>query len=432
MAKTAFNIIILFCISILSFLSCKKEKNSPPVVQIISPVENSAFNAIDTLRLKMKVSDDKSVISFYITICDDNGNSVSPPETWQVNKGSTDINVVYHINNIHLESGKYYLEVVVNDNSDFTKAFAGINIAAIPKKLLGRYLFSYKGDGTTRVFTIDSANSPVYKFTFEDILQKATSNSYFQQLILTGKNHGIAEAYTTSGLLYWRADNLNNSSFQYEGTSVAIDKYIYICYSAGFIKGFDDDGRVIRNIDIGDINYSPYKFAETDGMVLCASKPHTPARKKLSASNLATGIHLYDYTTDIDVVEIFPYDDTRAIIWANENGLAHAYTFDMVYQSLDEINGIPQSKLNAVKYIYSDYFIASIGNNLYLFNKSNNSTIPFRSNISCNGLEYEELSGLVYVMDKSSITLLRFADGLNAGTVQHSDSITGISFLYNK
>ncbi|MCC6837144.1 MAG: hypothetical protein IT234_01285 [Bacteroidia bacterium] len=100
-----------FCVIVFSVLqsilsSCKKDEDTePPRISISSPYENAIYDVFDVVSVQASVSDNKQLESVSVGLLDDQMNVayISVPAT--ITSPSTNINVSYYLDDIHLESG---------------------------------------------------------------------------------------------------------------------------------------------------------------------------------------------------------------------------------------------------------------------------------------------------------------------------------------
>jgi len=426
-----FNVVILYTLFFLT--NCKKDKNVEPHINFISPAVNSYFSVIDTIQVKCTVEDDKLIKTIYVAIIDENNVQVTPPMSIAINQRTAQIDVPYIINDIHLGSGVYYIAVTANDESTHSKAFLKIYLNEIPLQLQKIYLFSKSANNATKVFTIDTANNISYQFFFNDILQSAVTNSYFQQLSLLGKNNGRLETFSTSSnSSLWEVTNINNVAYSYKGKAKLIDNYVYVGFGTSNIKGYSNNGFVIKTADIGEDSFSPAEFLKFDDYIVAEIEPHNCQSAKISIMNYLTGTFNKNHNIDFDIVDMFKLDDEKIIIWANKNRIVRVFTLDIVYNILDEILNFPVDKLSSVIKAADNYYIAAIGNDLYKYNSITKSVSIFKQNMPCQKLQFEQLNNSIYVINGMNISVIHYPEALNINNIQHTDSIVDVNFLYNK
>lgn len=129
---------LLFClICLLAVLfSCNKpEDTQPPSLLIHAPTAGESYNALDTLFVDFEVTDDVVVQQVLVELITAAGALAHPGKAAVVCNAGERVTLVYPLDNIHLESGQYYLRFTASDGSNNKSAFVELQLFEVPLAL---------------------------------------------------------------------------------------------------------------------------------------------------------------------------------------------------------------------------------------------------------------------------------------------------------
>jgi hypothetical protein len=133
-------LIILTCLlsGIFIFFSCNNDEDeNEPVITILGPEEGLQVFIPDTLAVQFKVTDDRSVISVYVSILDENNIQIVQPVYFYPDSTSITAEALIPLTDKSLETGSYTIIVSASDGSNEVKAFRLIMINELPVELTG-------------------------------------------------------------------------------------------------------------------------------------------------------------------------------------------------------------------------------------------------------------------------------------------------------
>src|ERR1700746_4127123 len=131
----------IFPILLLFLFSCRKEEDiSAPKITFSSPVENQVFNVYDHVPVKASVTDNTKLTSISVSLVDASQSLVHITVPVPVSSPSTNVDMQYLLDNIHLESGVYYMLISASDGKNDSHGYLKINIVAVPKVLKKVYV----------------------------------------------------------------------------------------------------------------------------------------------------------------------------------------------------------------------------------------------------------------------------------------------------
>ena len=126
----------------LCFLSCDKEDTVPPVVVVNTPLSFSNFDVLDYITIQGKASDETNIEWVEIKLLNNNLVSVADQIVLYSNDLEYDFNAVLLIDDIHLNSGNYFLKIAVSDGRNITTSYVELLLSAVPLALKNTYVVS--------------------------------------------------------------------------------------------------------------------------------------------------------------------------------------------------------------------------------------------------------------------------------------------------
>ncbi len=110
--QKAIGIILFFIGLMFSFQSCKKDDDSQaPIISISLPYENEIFDVYDVAMVVGNVSDDQKLESVTVNLLDEQNNVAYIGLPVPFTSPSSSFQLSYALDNIHLESGIYYIHI---------------------------------------------------------------------------------------------------------------------------------------------------------------------------------------------------------------------------------------------------------------------------------------------------------------------------------
>ncbi|MCK5872901.1 MAG: hypothetical protein KAG26_08745, partial [Methylococcales bacterium] len=151
------NFLVLIWLA-LCVISCKKEIISFPVVNILQPVENTAYKVGDTLLVEAIVNDD-NLRKVEMTLVDDNFLPVQLPINVSIGASPFQFTREFYISNLELETGRYHIRVKAWNDNNYASGFKAIHVSGIPKERLG-WNIAMEDQNETQVNFYPAAGNP--------------------------------------------------------------------------------------------------------------------------------------------------------------------------------------------------------------------------------------------------------------------------------
>lgn len=420
---------------ILSLFSCKKDADEfGPKVTFSSPVENQTFNAYEYVTVTASVTDETKIESVSVSLLDAQQVAVHITIPVGVSSPSMTVNMQYLLDNIHLESGVYYMMVTASDGVHDTHAYRKIYINAVPKVLKTVYVISNTGASQTNLSTIDSTFSAIVPFhTFSGDYLASSLSSYHQQAYVcgsyTGNFTGLILQFNSNKFTY--APVL--SSMPYFTGYVNDDKYTYVARYDGNIKGYDYTGTITYGATALTGYYSQHLCFNSDYLISEQQDKLTTAKKLVTY--FPTGSLEKSCSLTQDVIEFCPMDNTNVFVFGNVAGQGVIQLFDRANNNLWSPYPFPLAAgniLSAVKIDPDIYLIGHSNGTIYKYQYSLGSVTTWLTGYTAVKLKYDDLNNTIYVAEASRVSTFDYFSTSLINTVNSTETIQNVHLLYNR
>ena len=417
----------------LTFLlnSCKKEEDTQdPIVTITEPTGSIQVNVFDTIIIAADISEEMKLKSVQVKIVDENLIPALPAISISVSGNIFSFIQPYPIDEIHLESGYYFIQVSASDETNTTNAYHKIYITASPKERKGFYLISAKPNSVNVSFADNNfVISPKLSLTGD--YSGSAISSYFQQLYTLGKYKGAFNAIDVkTHSVKWSVPVIQGSS-PYFTSLINYDKMSYVSFYEGRIQGYDHHQAIRFNATVAEGNF-PLKSIKTANYLFSEQKEISSPKKKLVAY-YNTGAGMQECLIYYDVVSFFEKDNNNIYVLGNDATKAFLEIYNITGNDTWPPYNITAGKILSAAQINSNVLLIGLDDNtVYKFQYNPIGLTPFITGINANNLVYDELNNEVIATSGNSLFKYSYATGILNLTAVHTDSIAAVHILYNK
>jgi hypothetical protein len=434
--QTAKKYFYLFSFFVILLLACKKEKDKqPPLIAITTPTENQIFTVNNSIHLTGTITDETALTAASVCLLNDQGLPVHVtlpihPKSLQV---TVDMN--YELDNNHLESGWYQLQIFASDGIHDTYAVQRIYINGIPKELKKIFVTTALNTSQTNLYAADTISNVLkpYLVFSGDHLASAV-NSYYQQFYHSGKYSG-----------HFKGMKLDNNIVVIDVPAVITPSVPYftgflstkdVCYISSYnkqIRGYDPSGALIYNANAAD-DFYPQHLCLNDHYLIAEEQNKITAEKKLVCF-YPTGTTLQSCNLDQQVMAFCEKDASNVFVFGNKSGQGVIQLFDRVANNL--VNPYPYalaagSILSAMRVDPDTYLIAHSNGTIYKYIYSTGSVTPYLTGYNAIQLVQDDVSSVLYVVEKNKITTLDMNTLKPLRTFSSTEAIVALDLLYNK
>jgi hypothetical protein len=428
--------IILFSIGVLlSIQSCKKDDDSQaPVISISSPYENEIFDVYDVALVAGNVRDDQKLESVTVNLLDEQNNVAYIGLPVPFTSPSSSFQVSYALDNIHLESGIYYIHITASDGVNDANAYKKIQINAVPKVLKNVLVSTAANSSQTKLYSIDSTFSvlnPVHSFSGDYI--GASASSYFQQFTNCGNYSGAFSSIDlTTNVVKYTVPCVISASPYFTGY-YATEKFSYVSYYNGFVKGYDHNGNVMYNA-----NANPNHYIENfgfNGGYLLAEQVDKQTSARVLTSHQTTGVGYQQTGITQDVIAFCEKDNSNVFVFGNVAGQGVIQLFDRNNNNLWNPYPFPLATgalLSAVKIDSNTFLLGHSNGTIYKYQYQTSSVTTYLAGYIAKQLIFDDLNNEIYVVENNSISRFNYATAAVQNSIASPETILGLHLLYNR
>lgn len=187
--------------------SCNSTDNEAPIIEILSPKNNSQHAVLDDIIIKLKVSDNENLKTVNALLSID--NSVVANKGAVLSTKDTIVELYMQLNDIRTQEGTYTLLITANDGENESKASINIQLKEVPLQQVGWLCLENNSIGAILRFYDESFN-----FKDELTLNNQVENFYFdhyQKIVLVHyKNHEIASFDWGNKKQIWTTESISS------------------------------------------------------------------------------------------------------------------------------------------------------------------------------------------------------------------------------
>lgn len=425
-----YSIIVLF-----SFFSCKKEEDGTlPIISIETPFENQTFNVFDQINVKAIITDETQLKWISVKLLNDQQAVAHVTIFAPVTSPSTYLNINYALDNIHLESGVYSLNITASDGVNDAHAFKRVSVIAVPKEVKKRYIVTATTTSNKTIAEIDSTFSLINPYqTLNGDFLDFSANSYHQQLFICGNYSGAftsTDLETNSIKFSYAA---NPSAYPFFTGYLASEKLSYVAFYDGYLRGYNNAGNIIYSAN-ANAGYYIQKFTFTNGQLLAEQKEKITGTKILT-SYKTTGIGYQQTNLNQDVVAFCERNAETIFIFGNNTGQGVVQLFDRTNNNI--WNPYPFSLANgpilsAIKIDLNTYLIGHSNGTIYKYQYNITSATPYLTGYVAKQLIYDDVKNELYVVEENKVNIFNYSNASFKNSITSTDPILDFDILYNR
>ncbi len=416
-------------------ISCKKDiDETGPVIKVNTPFENQSFNVYDYVAVNASITDDTRLTAVSVSLLNANEGFAHVSVPVPITSPSMTLNLQYLLDNIHLETGIYYIKISATDGENNSNVFQKIYLIEIPKQLKKIFLVSKSASTQTNLSNIDSTFSSITPFhSFSGDYLSSSISSYYQQAYMCGNFSGN---FTGHSLLY------NSPKF----TVAAIvspnpyftgyfntDRYSYVSRYDGNIKGYDYSGAVFYSAT-AIAGYYSKNICFNDGHLIAEEKEIFSTSKKL-VTYFPTGSQEKNCPLAQDVLQLCEKNSSNVFVFGNIGGQATIQLFDRINNNLWSPYPFPlaSGSLLCVLQLDSDTYLLGHSNGIiYKYQYSMNSVTSYLSGYTAVKMKFDEVNNRLYVVEANQVSSFDYSTLALVNSINSSETILDLHFLYNR
>jgi hypothetical protein len=420
-------LILLSCVVIL--FACKKDDTDPPVVTLLSPSANS-FYYQDQIPIEFSVADNRKIEEVRVVIRSMTHQQVLQPLVFRSDENSETFEGVIRFDDVHVESGPYYIQIVASDGENEGAAIKNIQLFGAPLLLNEIYGFDSQNNSTQVLRFAEGQWSNSFAIDSKPFFSVA--DSYDQRLLFAGNSsQGLLATDAASGVIIGQAAGISSQETLWQDAVYDESKrWWWLACKDGSIRAYNTlaQSRIQFNV-LG--NFFPMKVTVSDSYVIASVSNMAQTEHRIDTYLKETGQLIHTLPVESKINNLQAFNDER--VWTfqeSEEIQQRVYVISNNY--FDEWtnfrfaeNGILKKVVNLesrMAMLFND------GIRIY----SNSGQLIASNTISLENIFYEKLNNTIYAKASDSWMLFNGSLLTEEGTLIANSSVSELLFLYNK
>ncbi len=410
---------------------CRQTDETPPSIQISSPDAMSNFDVGSLIDVVGSVADETRLEWVKIELVDNNSQVVASAISINPDIPSIDFHKAIVVDDVHLESGNYFIKVSAFDGENTASEFVEITLNEIPLQLSGAYIVTSSGSSSYEVYEIDSMGNTVFLKNYSGEFTDATSNSYHQYLTFVGGANGnLWSMDPESNINLWNLP-VQSTVFPYF-SKIITDNEDHLTYASlgdGQVAGYNKDGVGVYNAYSG-VGYRPEDL-HVQGEYLFSEQVGSAGAVKLSLYHTSTGILYQELQVDKDLVGFSERNSDEVFVFMNDAGQGEMHVYGVSGNYFWEPHSVPVGAINDVARVDANEVVIAHESGLLRYTYTNNSMINIVPGINPSNVSYDSLNDVLLVGVGNEV---RYYDRLGnlVNTVSHTGVVDAVLLYYNK
>lgn len=423
----------IYCFTISSIISCKKEDKQAPEIRIIKPYRDIELYQGDTLIIEAELKDNKGLKRVRYSIQNDNGVSVVPATSQDITGKEIKVSNFLIIDNPTLTTGEYTLQVAASDGTNEGKAFLRIKIYASSRKLKGFFAITTPGSQTTKLYKADSTLTTLLPAgTLTGDFADATLNPNTQQIVTIGYNTGkIISADVQTLTEKWSQPSIYGGSLPSFFHVNYFEREVYISSYDGFIRTYNETGAVNGTVAVNS-GFYPRKALRNDDKIIIEQKLFSGSSRQIAVYYAASGALMQNTPVNFDVCDILYKDSDRYLVFGNDNTQAKMCMYEVNSNGTWEPKSLPSGKINRAIRINNNEFIVAHDNAIYKYEYNVNSLTTFIAISGCSDIAFDETKNLLFVANGNQVRIYNYNTGSLNSVLNCPENVKRILLWYNK
>jgi len=408
-------------------LGCKKGDEIPPSITIVNPFAMSQFQIPFQVNVTGNAQDENSIEWIKIVVLNDALAPSSQEILIDVNENSVEFNEWLSVDNIHLNSGAYFVKVSASDGENIHSSYIEINVLEYPLVLKDIYLIS-SNNNQTNLFKIDS-NSLELVNQFDGQFQVANAISKHQYLFIGTDQIGNAFSPNLNQNIWnWSFTTFLSNYFNDSEMSESGD-VLHLCCSDGVVRSFTENGTISNTVYSSSQEYFD-DFLIVDNYLFIEAYSSSLVRY-LIVYFLESGIEMQRISLINNIIDVVKYNSHQCLFLEQAQSDIEIKMYDRNSNLSWTLNTINNDSIHDAEYVLNRglFFVSDVG--LRFYNVENNVMSTLILNDEFKKIKYDELNEEFYLLTNDELWLYSLSTG-QYQTISTSMDLKDLLLFYNK
>lgn len=420
---------LLLISCLLLWASCKKDDNDPPVVILLEPL-NSTFAYGSEIPIKFSVSDNSSIEEVRVTIRNMANNQVLNSLVFFTTKTSETFQGEIAFNDVHVESGAYYIQIIASDGTNEGAAIKNIQLQGAPLTL-------------EAVVGLTSGSAPITAYTYENnqwnsiYTVTASPNfsmidSYDQRMVVAGNSsQGLLAIDAVAGTSIGQSPGLSIQESLWEDAQYDDEKrWWWLACNDGSIRAYNTLAIPRIQWSIAG-NFFPHKIALTEDYVVAACSNVNQSIHRIDTYLKETGQLVHSMVTNSRIDQLAAISNNRVWTYQSSEEMQQK-VYDIAANYQDEWTNFRYAESGSIlKVIKTPNLIIMLFND-QIKTYSLSGTPLTSLTISATDISFEKLFNHIYAKTVGGWVVIDVSTLATVTNLASGAPVDHILFRYNK
>lgn len=433
--KKADNLIsglILLLMSVIAACSNGDDFVTPPEISIRQPYDGRAYGFGDTIHLQAELSHYKTIQYARVSMVSETNVLVLPALNFNVNESSYLLAASIPLGDPQMEDGTYYMQVRAGDGESEIAESVMVQYSALERALVSVLSVSKLSSSAYVVSGFPLDGQPSELFRLQGDYSGSAVSSVNRQLYTAGRITGNLQAWNLAeNRADWTVQAIVNPPMEFFYHLWSDENEVFVSDRDGYIRGYTAEGLVsFRSLPFPDGKFTG--FVRLRNWLIAVFEPFNGVLSELVVFNYPGGTVFRQFQFQGKAVHLDPYDNEGVLIFVNGDAASAVFHYSVTENTMVKLRTFPFHDISKVTGLSGgNCFIAS-GNDLWWYRPATGSTVRYLALDEIKAVQYDALSGRVFVAAGNSIKSYRIPDQVSIATVAVQGETADLLLLYNR
>ena len=425
--------IYLIFLMVLALFACRKEAdNNPPRISVSGPAWGTSYNVYDTIWVNALITDNTKLVSVKIALLDESQKPVLSVHDFKPGVATLEVSEGIPLDDIHLASGTYTLQVQAFDGTNYTNNFIELRVNELPLEMKYPVLISRNGMYGINISVLESGTIWRKVLSLESDYQTSDVSSYDQQVYTAGQISGNLNAcLLPAGPVVWEVPLLSAPPYRYFEALFYEFPLLYVAYYEGKILGYDRFG-VVKYSSETEPGYIPEAIGKSGDFVLAGERRKTGSARAIGVYYAVTGSRMQSLEVSLDIVSFKTIDKDHVLVFGNNGNTGIIMEYHISENHLRHVHTFSDGKIGAVVQANSSNFFVAGANAVHRYIYPTNTLVQYIQDAPGALLDFDVVNDQIFALYNHQLKVYGFPDASIVVSIPVADSAFSFHLMYNK
>lgn len=363
--------VVAFVILIL-LINCSETEVALPDITVHTPGDFTTFQIFDSIHVQATISAENTIEYVSVSLVHEDFSTADSKDIFEVNQQNYSLDDYYHLDDIELEDGSYYLLIEAITSVNSKKEYIHIQINGIANYFKGVIVIAQSERSTFTITQLNSELIPVNDITFTGDMDHAMIMQNHNLLMVSGINSFDIKAFQVNNLsLAWERDAFPSLPLHQGNCFADGGDIIFLSYYNDYIRGFNSGGEIQFNASINP-NDLITKMHAHGNYLIADQQSKNQGETHLITYQLIGGNELQRYPTNFKVIDFFSVNENEVLIFFQADNSYGIILFEPYSNSVTTISTFNHTVASVMQYNADIYhFVSEFG--FFTYNLNSNT-----------------------------------------------------------